>query len=49
MTNPYMNSRTKITEKKTSGHIDEVEKFMQSDVQKINVTDNIWFSRCTYF
>ena len=31
--------------KKTSGQIDEVEKFVQSDVRKINITDNIWFSR----
>ena len=48
MTNPYMNSRIKITEKKTSGHIDEVEKFVHSDVQKMNITDifgflNIYF------
>ena len=43
MTNPYVNSHTKITEKKTSGQIDEVEHFMQSDVQKMNITvsDNI--------
>ena len=46
MTNPYGNSRTNITEKKkTSGQIDEVERFVQSDVQKINITDNIRFSR----
>ena len=47
MRNPYMNSRTNITEKKkkTSGQIDEVEKFVQSDVRKINITDNIRFSR----
>ena len=46
MRNPYMNSRTNITEKKkTSGQIDEVEKFVQSDVRKINITDNILFSR----
>ena len=46
MRNPYVNSRTNITEKKkTSGQIDEVEKFVQSDVRKINVTDNIRFSR----
>ena len=45
MTNPYMNSCTKITEKKTLGQIDEVEKFMQSDVRKMNITDNIRFSR----
>ena len=31
--------------KKTSGQIDEVEKFLQSDVRKINITDNIRFSR----
>ena len=31
--------------KKTSGQIDEVEKFVQSDVRKINITDNIRFSR----
>ena len=41
MTNPYMNSRTKITGKKTLGQIDEVEKFVQSDVRKIIITDNI--------
>ena len=47
MRNPYVNSRTNITEKKkkTSGQIDEVEKFVQSDVWKINITDNIGFSR----
>ena len=45
MTNPYVNSCTKITEKKTSGQIVEVEKFLQSDVRKMNVTDNIQFSR----
>ena len=45
MTNPYVNSRTKITERKTSGQIVEVEKFLQSDVQKMNITDHIWFSR----
>ena len=45
MTNPYVNSRTKITEKKTSGQIDEFEMFMQSDVRKMNITDNIGFSR----
>ena len=37
MTNPYVNSRTKITEKKTSGQIDEVEQFVQSDVRKMNI------------
>ena len=45
MTNPYMNSRTKITGKNTSGQIVEVEKFLQSDVQKMNINDNIRFSR----
>ena len=46
MRNPYVNSRTNITEKKkTSGQIDEVEKFVQSDVQKINITDYSRFSR----
>ena len=45
MTDPYMNSRTKINEKKTSGQIDEVEKFMQNNVWKMNVTDNIPSSR----
>ena len=46
MRNPYVNSRTNITEKKkTAGQIDEVEKFVQSDVRKINITDNIRFSR----
>ena len=45
MTNPYVNSCTKVTEKQTLGQIDEVENFVQSDVWKINITDNIWFSR----
>ena len=47
MRNPYVNSRTNINEKKkkNSGQIDEVEKFVQSDVRKINITDNIRFSR----
>ena len=40
MKNPYMNSHTKITEKKTPGQIDEVERFMQSNFRKINITDN---------
>ena len=46
MTNPYVNSRTKINEKKkTLGQIDEIEKFLQSDVRKMNITDNVRFSR----
>ena len=45
MTNPYVNSCTKVTEKQTLGQIDEVENFVQSDVWKMNITDNIWFSR----
>ena len=45
MTNPSMNSSTKITKKKTLGQIDEVEKFVQSDVWKMNITGNIRFSR----
>ena len=46
MTNPYANSRKKITEKKkTSGQMDELEKFVQSDVQKMNITDKVRFSR----
>ena len=45
MTNPYVNSHTKITKKKkTFGQIDGVEKFVQSDVWKMNRTDNTWFS-----
>ena len=44
MTNPYMNSQTKITEKKTSGQIDEVENFVQIDDRKMNRTDNNWLS-----
>ena len=32
MTNPYVNSRTKITDEKTFSQTDEVEKFVQSDV-----------------
>ena len=35
----------KITEKKTSGQRDDIEKFVQSDVHKMNITDNIHFSR----
>ena len=34
-----MNSRTKITEKDTLGQIDLVEKFLHSDVQKMNVVE----------
>ena len=34
----------KITKKKTSGQINEVENSVQSDVRKMNVTDNIRFS-----
>ena len=45
MTNPYVNSHTKITEKQPLGQIDEVEKFVQSDVRKMNITNNIRFSR----
>ena len=46
MTNPYVNLRTNITEKKkTSGQIDEVEKFVQSDFRKMKISDNILFSR----
>ena len=46
MTNPYVNTRTKSPKKKkTSGQIDEVEKFVQSDVPKMNITENIRFSR----
>ena len=37
MTNPYVNSRTKITEKDTLGQTDLVEKFVHSDVRKMNV------------
>ena len=40
-----MNSCTKITEKKTLDQIDGIEKLVQSDVRKINITDNIRFSR----
>ena len=40
-----MNSRTKITEKDTLGQIDLVEKFLHSDVRKMNITDNIRFSK----
>ena len=43
--NPYVNSRTKITEKDTLGQIDLVEKFVHSDVWKMNITDNIRFFR----
>ena len=50
MRNPYVNSRTNITEKKkTSGQINEVEKFMQSDVRKINITNNIRFFQISIF
>ena len=44
MTNPYVNSCTKITEKKTSGQIDEFEKFVQSDDRKMNIIDNFRLS-----
>ena len=37
MTNPYVHSCTKITEKKTSGQIDEVEKFVKRNVRKMNI------------
>ena len=40
-----MNSRTKITEKDTLGQIELVEKFVHGDIQKMNIIDNIWFSR----
>ena len=40
-----MNSHTKLTEKDTLGQIDLVEKFVHSDVRKMNITDNIQFSR----
>ena len=39
LTNPYVNSHTKFTEKETFGQIDLVEKFVQSDVRKINVVE----------
>ena len=45
MTNPYVNPRTIITEERTSGKKDEVEKDVQSHVRKKNITDNIRFSR----
>ena len=45
MPNPCMNSCTKITEKQTLGQINEVEKFVESDVRKMNIADNIRFSR----
>ena len=45
MANPYVNSRTNITKKKSSGQIDEVKKFVQSNVWKMNITDNTRFSR----
>ena len=45
MTNPYVNPRTIITEERTSGKKDEVEKVVQSHVRKKNITDNIRFSR----
>ena len=35
--------------KKTLGQTDEVEKFVQSDVGKMNITDNIQFSRYLFF
>ena len=40
-----MNSHTKIIENKTLSQIDEVEKFMQRDVRKINIADHIRLSR----
>ena len=45
MTNPYVNSGTKINKKKTSGLINEVENLVQSDVRKMNITDKIRLSR----
>ena len=42
-----MNSRT-ISEKDTLGQMDLVEKFVHSDVRKINITDKIWFSRYVF-
>ena len=39
LTNPYVNSRTKITLKDTLGQIDLVEKFVHSDVRKMNVVE----------
>ena len=45
LTNPYVNSRTKIIEKDTLGQKGLVEKLVHSDVWKMNITDNIRFSR----
>ena len=45
LSNPCVNSRTKITEKDTLDQIDLVSKFVHSDVWKMNITDNILVSR----
>ena len=39
LTNPYINSRTKITKKDTLGQVDLVQKFLHSDVRKMNVVE----------
>ena len=44
LTNPYVNSRTKITEKDTLGQVDLVEKFLHSDVRKMNVAEKFLHS-----
>ena len=36
LTNPYVNLRTKITKNNTLGQIDLDEKFVHSDVRKMN-------------
>ena len=43
-----VNSHTKFTEKDTLDQIDLCEKFVHSDVRKMNITDNIWFSRYVF-
>ena len=42
MTNPCVNSHTKVTEKKKD-QIDEVEKFLQSDVRTMFGFPGIYF------
>ena len=45
LSNPCLNSCTKITEKDTLDQIDLVQKFVHSDVRKKNINDNILVSR----
>ena len=42
---PLCEFTQKITDKKTLGQIDEVQKFVKSDARKMNIIDNVRFSR----